>query len=256
MTQRLFFFFAFLAQPGEVLPGCSVSPGYSFRQTPRSIPEVGCQPAPVPLNCGASSPHQVLSEVLRVKPEKQGPPAAPPWAWCSGEGSENLHRANRPSSNISVGVKLSDYIALYPWLRGDGLRRTATRFFVRTAFSDWWSHCQTAVLERDHKAGRSTVFVHLHCHEQSHDWLIPAKAPAVSHGRRLQFTTTTRQYFYSGDLTGEVFRALGSAFPSYTCRSSPLVIHWIRTRLQETCACLQDYKSCVNKLSYFNDNSS
>lgn len=34
----------------------------------------------------ASSPHQLLSELLWVKSEKRGPPAAPAWAWRSGEG--------------------------------------------------------------------------------------------------------------------------------------------------------------------------
>lgn len=92
MIQR---FVAFSGEPGELLPGCLVTPRYSFRQTPRSIPEVGCQHAPVPLKCGSSSPHQVVSELLRVKPEKRGPPAAPAWAWRSGEGWKILRRANR-----------------------------------------------------------------------------------------------------------------------------------------------------------------
>lgn len=88
-------FLAFSEEPGEVLPGCLVGPRYSFRETPHGIPEVGCQHAPVPLNCEASSPHQVVSELLRVKSEKQGPPAAPAWAWCSGEDYKDLYRANK-----------------------------------------------------------------------------------------------------------------------------------------------------------------
>lgn len=88
-------FVAFSGEPGELLPGCLVTPRYSFRQTPHSIPEVGCQHAPVPLKCESSSPHQVVSELLRVKPEKRGPPAAPAWAWRSGEGWKILCRANK-----------------------------------------------------------------------------------------------------------------------------------------------------------------
>lgn len=93
MLQQLFL--SFSEEPGEVLPGRLVGPRYSFRETPLGIPGVGCQHAPVPLNCGASSPHQVVSELLWVKSEKQGPPAAPAWAWCSGEDYKGLCRANK-----------------------------------------------------------------------------------------------------------------------------------------------------------------
>lgn len=85
-------FFAFLAHPGEVLPAYLVSPGCSFRQTPHNIPGVGCQHQPVPLNCRDSSLHQVVSEVLGVKSEKQGPPAAQTWAWTPEKDKKPLKR--------------------------------------------------------------------------------------------------------------------------------------------------------------------
>lgn len=80
-------FLAISGEPGELLPGWLLSPRYSFRQTLHCIPGVGCQSVQVPLNCEGRILHQVVSEAVRVKPEKSGPPAAQTWAWHSGKGA-------------------------------------------------------------------------------------------------------------------------------------------------------------------------
>lgn len=89
-------------RPGELLPGGSVSPVYSALHSRGGMSTCAgfCS------TLKPASSQQVVSERFSVKSEKQGPPAAPAWAWHSEECYKILHTVGDTSTTIGLSYPM------------------------------------------------------------------------------------------------------------------------------------------------------